>query len=262
MQMKKKIIFSALFVICVCVVGIVWFSMQKETLYDVTIDSNDLFVTLTLEKISRHESTSKIYPDRCIWFDTKNRSELFDAIKTMDCFAYSLTDGKKTKEESDQYVLIKDGVYFYLSGEWDNVNEYYAVCLSRGVLTYEKDDDNVEKYISGDFPFPKICKTCSLGLNLESLESDTYFCPWNHTIGLNSFEDLTAFYSGSNSSYVKVDETNKIIYIRPKEESRKLPDFVLEGDWLDYIGKMTVSDEGITISFSDEYAKEAAAFTQ
>ena len=39
---------------------------------------------------------------------------------------------------------------------------------------------------------------------------------------------------------------------------RALPDFILEARWLDYIGKMTVDEEGIYLSFSGEYAEEAA----
>ena len=121
----------------------------------------------------------------------------------------------------------------------------------------EYDDGTGETIDGGEFPLPKICDGIWPSQNLDTRE-DEYFCPWDETIGLSCFEDLIVFYSGPNSDYVKIDEENETIYLRPRSRARALPDFILEARWLDYIGKMTVDEEGIYLSFSGEYAEEAA----
>ena len=101
--MKKKLIFLSMGILLMLALGITWFILQKEEKYDVTIDSTDLSVTLCLEAIARHEPVDKIMESRCVVFDVKSRKELYEAIKDLDVFAYSLVNGEKSSEEADQY---------------------------------------------------------------------------------------------------------------------------------------------------------------
>lgn len=257
--MKKKIIGILIGIFSVFAIAVLCFMVQKQVRYDVTIDSSDLSVTLVLPNISIHEPVDKLQTNRCIWFSIESRNKLYCSIKDNEYFEYSIIDGKRSNEESDFYVLVKDGVYFYLSGEWEETKNYYAVCLSRGVLSSELDVEGAE---DGDFPFPLMYHDEYFLGDYLNEQGTGYFCPWSKTIGITDFNELCEFYTGKNGEYVIIDKEQQVIYLRPRTRIRQTSKLVWGGDWLDYIGKMTVSDEGITISFSDEYAKEAAVLMQ
>ncbi len=253
--MKKKILFLIIGILIVCVVGGIWIRSRITKLYDVSISSNDLKVNLVLEQVAKYAQKDRIQECGCTFFTVNNPNEFFTFLKDQSCYLYSVVDGKRSHEISDLYVLNLNGYYFFLKGSSED--EEYTFAISRGVVTFVSEEEDFP--VNSDFPFP-VQPRENLMMDSDSSKFEKseqgYFCPWSKMMGISTFEDLLQFYSDVYADYVITDIENNTIYFRLKGETKQLPEFVLEGEWTDYIGKMMVVDEGVYVSFSKEYIDE------
>lgn len=178
-----------------------------------------------------------------VLFRVVSEDKLYEYLSSQDFFCYSLVNGVKSREKSGEYVLQKDGYYFYLTvGNWYEEDVVWGALqrMSLKCLAYENGNCIAE----GMVPVPFYAESFLIPSRMEKRENG-YFCSWANTVGLHNFGDVVSFYSGPNGEFVKVEEEEQKLIFRVR--SPKNASGTKGGDWSQDIGELKVTEDGILI---------------
>lgn len=154
-------------------------------------------------------------------FAVKDGASVYDSVAAADGYLYSLdSKGGKTKEDTGMFLLHKNNTYVYVDyrgGDTCYIAEPVWAGLYFPYAKYANDDKAKEEYYE-----------------------------WDRLMGIRSFEDLVEYYRGIDSALYKVDEANKLVFLR--SSNSQLPDG-------EYEAVIKADATGVTIvPFNGSYA--------
>ncbi len=210
--MKKSII-ATICVIILAVVALLIFSKTKTKYHDVSFNSYDQEATLTLKEIASLEpNRNTFYSYNYLTFSIVDLTEGVKKITETDGyqksftsrFEYTIEDVNIVKE-FECYLFMKRGHYFLVSHENGEEEKKYSITELVGEMDYSNGNENVSGYYISPIAYEG---------RAHILETGTEdFCKWQETAGLQSYEDLVAYYEQTDKKGYSCNDLQKSVTV-------------------------------------------------